>query len=80
MVWLFAISSVIGTNCKASYLSTHPERRTVWYSNRQIRNYSEYSVCERRFEGEVMRYLVDSQEEVLVRCRTDNVRRQEKRP
>jgi hypothetical protein len=59
---------------------THPKRRTIGHPNGQVRKDSKQSIRHWRFEGQVMRYLMDSQEQILVRRRTDNVRRQEERP
>lgn len=49
------------------YISeTYSEGSTVWYSNWEVGEYSENSVCHWTLEGEVVGYLMDSKEEILI--------------
>lgn len=51
----------------------YPERRAVRHANGQVRKDREQPVGQRRPESQVVRDLVDGQEEILVRCRANNV-------
>lgn len=58
----------------------YPEGRRVRNANGQVGKDSQHAVRKRRFEGQVVRNLMNGQEEVLVRRRANNVRCQEGLP
>ena len=65
---------------KASELrKTYPESGAVGDANGEIREDGEEAVCGRVFEGEIMGYLVNGKEEILVGGGTNDVGTQEER-
>ena len=61
-------------------LGANSEGSAVRDANGQVCKDCDQAVGRRVAEGEVVRDLVNCEEQVLVRCRTDNVRREEERP
>ena len=59
---------------------THPEGRRVWNPNWQIGENGKQSVRSWALESQVVGNLVDSEEQVLVRCGPDDVGGEEERP
>ena len=51
----------------------YPESSAIWDSNGKVGEDGEESIRERGFEGEVVGDFVDGQEEILVRCCTNDV-------
>lgn len=58
----------------------YPKRSTIWNPNRQIGNNSQHPVGHGRFKGEIMRDLMDGQEQVLVGSGSDHICGDEKGP
>ena len=57
----------------------YSECSAIWDADREVRDDGKEPVRERRFEREVVRDLMDSEEEVLICRRADDVGRQEER-
>jgi hypothetical protein len=54
-------------------IPTYPERSRVRNANRQISEDSQHAVRKWRFKSQIMRNLMNSQEEILVRRRANDV-------
>lgn len=61
-------------------LGANPEGGAVRDTNWQVCKDCDQTVGRRVAEGEVMRNLMNCEEQVLISCRTDNVGREEERP
>ena len=59
---------------------THLENHTVRHSDPQVRRHSQQPVLHHSLESQVVGDLVDREEEVLVRCSSDDIGREDELP
>ena len=86
---LFLLSNLIPSPClpcpplcrkDTEQKTTHPKARTIRNPNRQIRHNRQRPIHPGRPKRQIMRYLMNSQEQILIRSSAHNIRRSPELP